>query len=81
MTWLSRGQSGFRWLLKTSAEAIVIKILLNNEMPKAFRLQQCVLAPLMGRVVLLTRSGHQPEQHAQPVDLANSLPLVVTLEE
>jgi len=29
---LSREQSGRRWLLKTSAEAIVIEILLNNEL-------------------------------------------------
>src|SRR6266478_4587337 len=32
ITWLSREQSGRRWLLKTSAEAIVIEILLNNEL-------------------------------------------------
>ena len=31
ITWLSRGQSGFKWPLKTSAEAIVMKILLNDE--------------------------------------------------
>ena len=32
ITWLSREQGGRRWLLKTSAEAMVIKNLLNNEM-------------------------------------------------
>jgi hypothetical protein len=32
ITWLSREQSGLRWLLNTSAEAIVIEILPNNEM-------------------------------------------------
>src|SRR5436309_928248 len=31
ITWLSREQSGFRCLLKTSAEVTVIRILLNHE--------------------------------------------------
>lgn len=32
ITWLPRGRSGFKWSLKTSLEAIVIKLLPNNEL-------------------------------------------------